>query len=49
MMMALDWFKTIKRYYDLKKYTNEEVKVFVDGGKITKEQYKLITGIDYVE
>lgn len=46
-MIKFDWFKTIKRYYDLKKYTNEEVKVFVDGEKISKEQYELITGVDY--
>lgn len=48
-MIKFDWFKTIKRYYDLKKYTDEEVKVFVDGEKISKEEYKQITNVDYVE
>jgi uncharacterized XkdX family phage protein len=38
------YFKTVKRYYDLKIYDNDSVKVFVRAGKITPEEYKLITG-----
>lgn len=43
----MNWFEKIKRYYDKGLYTNEQVKVFVVGGKITEEQYKEITGEDY--
>jgi len=44
------WFETVKRYYDNKhpRYTDEGIKVFVVAGMITAEQYKEITGIDYV-
>ena len=47
----MNWFETIKRFYDEGKprYDNEGIKVFVKAGYITPEQYKEITGIDYVE
>ncbi|MBC5626171.1 XkdX family protein [Clostridium sp. NSJ-49] len=44
----MNWFEKIKRYYDKGIYTNGEVKVFVKGNKITEEQYKEITGEEYL-
>lgn len=44
----MNWFEKIKRYYNKGIYTNEEVKVFVKGNKITEEQYKEITGEEYL-
>lgn len=44
----MDYFKTAKRYFDLGYYDTEDVKLFVRAKKITAEQYKEITGIDYV-
>lgn len=44
----MDWFEKVKRYYDKGIYKNEQVKVFVEGNKITEEQYKEITNEDYV-
>lgn len=48
----MDWFKTIKRYYDLGCYNSDSespmyVGKFVEFGKITAEQYKQITGSVY--
>lgn len=44
------WFSTIKRFYDNghPAYTNESLKTFVVARMITPDQYKEITGIDYV-
>lgn len=39
--------KAVKRYYDMGLYTKENVKIFVVAGKITAEDYKLITGEEY--
>lgn len=44
----MNWFEKIKRYYDNGSYTNEQVKIFVQTGKITEEQYKEITNEDYI-
>lgn len=44
----MNWFEKIERYYNLGYYTNDQVKLFVVGGRITAEQYKLITGEDYI-
>lgn len=44
----MNWFEKIKRYYDKGIYINDEVKVFVKGNKITEEQYKEITGEEYL-
>jgi uncharacterized XkdX family phage protein len=44
----MDWFKFIKDNYDSGNYTKDNVKVFVVKGKITADQYKTITGDDYV-
>ena len=43
------YYKTVKRYYDKGLYTDEDVAVFVRTGKITKEEYTLITGLPYPE
>lgn len=40
-------YKTVKRYYDKGTYTTSDVATFVKAGKITEEEYKLITGEDY--
>jgi uncharacterized XkdX family phage protein len=42
----MDWFTIVKRYYDWGNYDNEDVRVFLNSGKITPEQYKVITGED---
>lgn len=43
----MNWFEKVRRYYDMGKYTNEQVKVFVQTDKITEEEYKEITGMEY--
>ncbi|MEH6940764.1 XkdX family protein [Bacillus sp. JJ722] len=45
----IDWFPSIKEYYELGFYNNENMKLFVKVKYITAEQYKEITGIEYVE
>ena len=40
-------FKVVKRYYDIKIYSKDNVKVFVRANKITPEEYKEITGDVY--
>lgn len=40
-------YKTVKKYYDMGFYKNEHVALFVEKGKLTAEEYKLITGEDY--
>lgn len=42
-------FKIVKRYYDKGIYTKEDVKTFVKAGKLTADEYKEITGDDYIE
>jgi uncharacterized XkdX family phage protein len=44
----MDWFDIVNRYYKAGFYTNEEVQVFVEKGKITAEQYYEITKESYV-
>jgi uncharacterized XkdX family phage protein len=41
------WFDLIKYYYDRGYYTNDDVKVFVEAGYITPEEYEQITGEPY--
>jgi uncharacterized XkdX family phage protein len=41
-------YNSIKKYYDMGKYTDEQMKVFVGAEWITPEQYKEITGVEYV-
>ncbi|BFH15825.1 XkdX family protein [Paenibacillus melissococcoides] len=48
----MDWFITIKRYYDMRIYKldpNDPMYVgkFCEFGKITQEQYEAITGEPY--
>lgn len=43
----MNWFEKVKRYYDMGKYTNKQVKVFVKGKKITEQEYEVITGEEY--
>lgn len=40
-------FKLVKRFYDKKIYSKEDVKIFVKSEDITPEQYKEITGDEY--
>lgn len=40
-------FKTVKRYFDKGIYDEENVATFVRAGKITAEEYELITGEPY--
>ena len=42
------WFARIKRFYDLGLWTIEQVREAVQFGRITAEQYKEITGEDYI-
>lgn len=41
-------FDKVKRFYDLGLYTKEMVGKFVEKGKISRAEYKLITGENYV-
>ena len=41
-------YKFIKEYFDLKLYTTEDVKIFVKVNWITNEEFKTITGVEYV-
>lgn len=47
--MAIDYFATVKRYYDSGIYDNADVAVFVEMNKITASQYEQITGVPYGE
>lgn len=40
-------FKTVKKYYNMGLYSKEKVADFVAKGKLTPEEYKLITGDNY--
>jgi len=44
----MDWNKTCTDYYNDGYYNNTNLKIFVVKNKITVDQYKIITGIDYV-
>jgi uncharacterized XkdX family phage protein len=41
-------FNSVKKYYDMGKYTDEQMKIFVQAGWITVEQYLEITSVEYV-
>ncbi len=45
--MPIDWYAIVKRYYDRGYYSKDNVKVFVQAGKITPEQYQELTGEPY--
>ena len=40
-------YEKVKKYYNLGFYTDEQVAVFVQKGKITPKQYEEITGHPY--
>ena len=40
-------FDIVKMFYDKKMYIADDVKKFVLSGKITADEYKEITGIDF--
>lgn len=42
-------FKIVKRYYGMGLYSDIDVCTFVMAGKLTEDEYKLITGKDYLE
>lgn len=44
------WFDAVKKFYDNRhpSYNNETLKVFVQAKMITAEEYKIITGIEYI-
>lgn len=42
------FFDAVKYYYDTNRYDNDKVKVFVKAKMITEEEYKKITGVDYM-
>lgn len=42
-------YETVKRYYDLGYYDKDDVAKFVAKGKITPEEYELITGEPYAK
>lgn len=44
----MNWFDKIKKYYDKGMYTDQDVKTFVECGKITPEEFTLITGVEYI-
>lgn len=44
----MNWFEKIKRYYDLKCYDYEDLKIFVQAKKINEEQYAEITDEEYI-
>jgi uncharacterized XkdX family phage protein len=47
--LAIDYYATVKRYYDRGIYSKDDVKVFVQASKITPVQYEEITGEPYGE
>ncbi|MBZ1281342.1 XkdX family protein [Clostridioides difficile] len=42
------WYKIIKKYYDDKLWSKEQVKTAVEKNKITTIEYKNIVGEDYI-
>lgn len=44
----MDWYNFCKRNFDLGIATTDTLKIYVVKNKITSNQYKEITGIDYV-
>lgn len=43
----MDWYKFCKTNFDLDIATADSLKIYVQKEKITSEQYKEITGIDF--
>ena len=40
-------FEKVKKYYDMGFYKNVHIQKIVQAGKLTADEYKLITGEDY--
>lgn len=49
MKLLFPTFEDIKTMYGWQKYTNEQIKWFVEKGAIDKEEYALITEEKYPE
>ena len=47
--MSTTYYEICKRYYNQKIYSDDDLKRFVKSGKLTKEEYKEITGKAYKE
>lgn len=47
--MSATYYAICKRYYDQGIYSDDDLKRFVKSGKLTKEEYKEITGKAYKE
>ncbi|CEN84275.1 phage uncharacterized protein [[Clostridium] sordellii] len=45
--MDIWYFETAKTYFETKIYTVDDIRLFVEAERITKEQFKEITGEDY--
>lgn len=45
--MAFNWFITLEDFYKTGRYDEEQLRLFVRGGKITEHDYELITGKPY--
>ncbi|MCR4436148.1 MAG: XkdX family protein [Clostridiales bacterium] len=43
----MDWYSVVNDYYKTGYYTIDQVKVFVQKGKITAVQFQEITGQEY--
>lgn len=43
----MNWFNKIKKFYEKGIYNIEDVRVFVMSNKITKLEFKKITGMDF--
>jgi len=41
-------FESIKRYYNMGKYTDDQMKIFVQANWITEAEYNDITEIEYI-
>lgn len=44
----MDWFEFCKDYFEWGIANKDNLKIYIAKNKITAEQYKEITGIDYV-
>ena len=42
-------FSVVKRYFDKKLYDKDDVKLFVENGRITEDEYFEITGEKYTK
>lgn len=44
----MDWFKFCQDYFDWKIANKDNLKLYVVKNKITADEFKTITGVDYV-